>query len=170
MASETSNANQPGKWSVLPTQQCFDDVSDWLRAFGVKMPLYELAKYKICHGVCLGFDVGARAAPDAAYAHAWLSHDSGFVLDFGLHSETKERLILKIARDEFYAHRKVQVEVVYNAQEAALASKIAGGSGPWRHFIRKLTKDPDGQRFPAEVAQLGRQIIYPPTRRKPDGA
>ncbi len=154
-------------WQILPTQRCFDDVADWLREFGVKLPLHELVKFYVCHGICVGFDVGPRAGPQSAYAHAWLRHEDGYVLDFGLDSRTRERVILKIEHDDFYTGRNVQVEVVYHVREAALASAIAGGSGPWRHFIRKLTNDADHKRFPPEVAQLGRQVFYSPTRKTP---
>lgn len=156
--------------TVLPTHRCFDDVADWFRSTGCHLTKKSLEMYEICHGVCFGSTVGTDPGPPHRYAHAWLLHSDGFVLDFGKHSVTGETLMMKVEKAAFYDSRAVQMEVVYTIYEAAKASHLAGGCGPWRHCIRQFTSDADGKTFSPEVNRLGRQYIYDSGRNRPSSS
>jgi hypothetical protein len=141
-----------------PTHNCFDDVADFL-AHAIARG--DLSKYLIVHGSCRGVDVlkyGNDRVPleQVVYAHAWLiDQTDGYVIDLAHDSEAKDVVALKIHPAEFLQHRRVIDQVIYTPREAALASAISGGSGPWRYYLRRLCGDKPNPRVHSRTARLG---------------
>ena len=123
--------------TLRPTRHCFDDALEFISERVKENPaLAHTSALILVHAICRGALDGPH--PDEPYAHAWVEEDD-LCWDAALVGEHWEHQIYyAVARDEFYAARRVTTTTRYTVRQACLENLRSGTFGPWRPEYRAL--------------------------------
>ncbi|HLX21672.1 MAG TPA: hypothetical protein VKR23_16115 [Gaiellaceae bacterium] len=111
--------------TIYPTFTCFDDALEFIN---VRVKQDQRLAFDrtltLVHGIAL-----AHTAPNEPYAHAWVEEgdrcwDAGLV--------DGQKVYYAVARDEFYAARRIQKTTCYTVRQACLENFRTKHYGPWR--------------------------------------
>lgn len=109
-----------------PTHTAFDDVLDFYTGVPVEMR----HEFFVMHGIC------TRPTQPRRFAHAWIEHESGFVLMSGVVDGVLAFGLM--TRDAFEAEFQVEHSTRYSFAEALAENARADHFGPWVPAYREL--------------------------------
>lgn len=130
---------------IRPTNTCFDDALDFLE---LQATLFtgsragrekKLDAYTVVHAICQ-----SQAPSGEYYAHAWVEEDLDLVWQGGI--VAGQRIFFSVAKDEFYASRRVQQPTYYSWRAAIQENHAANHYGPWKPEYVALCKPRDKAR------------------------
>lgn len=123
---------------ILPTHTCFDDSLDLICDRVRDVPALARSRHlRLVHGIALM----PLYQPDAGrpFAHAWVE-EAGYCYTFGLMNG--ERVMVREARDSFYARLRVRVTTRYTVHQAYLENVRTGHYGPWLEMYLQYVRTP----------------------------